>query len=182
MASSSRSQQSVVVARARAMRTELTPSEQRLWLELRGGQLGVWFRRQVPLGRFVGDFVAVSARLVVEVDGGYHARRRALDAQRDRALGRLGYRVLRLEAELVMGQPAEAVRCGSCGLRSTGGEVGVERSALVWVAAEPPTVRQYPRHRGYPIPDRRAKRGRVGASKNLRRGRDSNPRYPFGYT
>jgi len=92
------------------MRTELTASELRLWLELRGGQLGVWFRRQVPLGRFIGDFVAVSARLVVEVDGGYHARRRALDALRDRALGRLGYRVLRLEAELVMSKPVEAVR------------------------------------------------------------------------
>ena len=55
----------------------------------------------MALGRFIGDFVAVSARLVVEVDGGYHARRRAADARRDRALRRLGYRVLRLEASLV---------------------------------------------------------------------------------
>jgi very-short-patch-repair endonuclease len=37
----------------------------------------------------------------VEVDGGYHQRRQAADAPRDRVLGRLGYRVLRLEAELV---------------------------------------------------------------------------------
>ena len=100
----------VIAVRARQMRSALTPSEERLWLELRGGQLGVWFRRQVPLGRFIGDFVSVSARLVVEVDGAYHVRRRALDARRDRALARLGYRVLRLEAELVMAQPAEAVR------------------------------------------------------------------------
>jgi very-short-patch-repair endonuclease len=91
------------------MRSALTPSEERLWLELRGGRLGVWFRRQVPLGRFIGDFVAASARLVVEVDGGYHARRRALDARRDRALGRLGYRVLRLEAQLVEQRLEEAV-------------------------------------------------------------------------
>ncbi|HEU4581198.1 MAG TPA: DUF559 domain-containing protein, partial [Polyangiaceae bacterium] len=47
----------------------LTASEQRLWLAIRGGALGVWFRRQVPLGRFIGDFVAVSARLVVEAAG-----------------------------------------------------------------------------------------------------------------
>jgi very-short-patch-repair endonuclease len=40
--------------------------------------------------------------LVVEVDGGYHERRSAADARRERALVRLGYRVLRLEAELVM--------------------------------------------------------------------------------
>jgi very-short-patch-repair endonuclease len=45
------------------------------------GQLGVSFRRQVPLGnRFIVDFLAPVARLVVEVDGGYHARRREADA------------------------------------------------------------------------------------------------------
>jgi len=99
----------IVTARARAMRAALTPSEQRLWLVIRGGVLGVWFRRQVPLGRFIGDFVAASARLIVEVDGGYHARRRAADARRERALQRLGYRVLRLDAELVNQQLSEAV-------------------------------------------------------------------------
>jgi very-short-patch-repair endonuclease len=90
------------------MRSAPTPSERALWALLRAKQLGVWFRRQVPLGRFIADFAAVGARLVVEVDGGYHAERRAADARRDRALGRLGYRVLRLEAALVLDQPLEA--------------------------------------------------------------------------
>jgi very-short-patch-repair endonuclease len=105
----SRAHQTLVIQRAIAMRSVLTPSEQKLWLLLRGGQLGVWFRRQVPLGRFVADFVAQSARLVVEVDGGYHARRRAADARRDRELARLGYRVLRLEAALVLERPLGAL-------------------------------------------------------------------------
>ena len=35
-------------------------------------------------------------------NGGYHALRRTADARRDRALRRLGYRVLRIEAELVL--------------------------------------------------------------------------------
>ena len=61
--------------RARQMRSALTPSEQKLWGELRGCRLGVWFRRQVPLGRYIADFAAPAARLVVEVDSGYHARR-----------------------------------------------------------------------------------------------------------
>ncbi|MBE7483347.1 MAG: DUF559 domain-containing protein [Polyangiaceae bacterium] len=39
----------------------------------------------------------------MEVDGGYHQRRRGADARRERALRRLGYRVLRLDAELVLG-------------------------------------------------------------------------------
>jgi very-short-patch-repair endonuclease len=76
---------------------------------LRQKQLGVWFRRQVPIGRFIADFAAVGLRLIVEVDGGYHAKRRAADARRDRALARLGYRVLRLEAALVLEQPPEAI-------------------------------------------------------------------------
>ena len=100
---------SLVVARAHVLRANTNVPEQRLWSLLRGKQLGVWFRRQVPLGRFVADFAAPAARLVVEVDGGYHACRRAADAQRDRALGRMGYRVLRLEAALVLQQPLAAL-------------------------------------------------------------------------
>lgn len=37
------------------------------------------------------------------------ARRTAADARRDRALARLGFRVLRLPAALVLSQPEEAV-------------------------------------------------------------------------
>jgi very-short-patch-repair endonuclease len=51
--------------------------------------------------RFIVDFLAPAARLVVEVDGGYHCERRAADARRDEKLRRAGYRVLRVEAELV---------------------------------------------------------------------------------
>ena len=74
-----------------------------LWRELRGSRLGVRFQRQVPLGgRYIADFLAPAARLVVEVDGAQHARRAAADARRDRVLARLGYRVLRLDAQLVL--------------------------------------------------------------------------------
>lgn len=47
--------------------------------------------------------------LVVEVDGAYHAARRVADARRDRELGRRGWRVLRLSAELVRSDLAQAV-------------------------------------------------------------------------
>ncbi|HXK19423.1 MAG TPA: DUF559 domain-containing protein [Polyangiaceae bacterium] len=88
-----------------------TESEARLWEALRRRKLGVQFRRQVPVGgRYIVDFLAPVARLVVEVDGGCHSARRRADERRDRNLARLGYRVLRLPADLVMRQPAEAVR------------------------------------------------------------------------
>jgi len=95
--------------RAAAMRKSPTASERALWQLLRGGQLGVPFRRQVPLlGCCIVDFLAVGARLVVEVDGRYHAvaERRRADARRDRRLGKAGYRVLRVTAQQVLEEPA----------------------------------------------------------------------------
>ena len=59
-------------ARARWMRREPTLTESVLWERLRGKRLGVVFRRQVVIGRYIVDFCAPAVRLVVEVDGGYH--------------------------------------------------------------------------------------------------------------
>ena len=96
---------------ARQHRSCLTESEAQLWSALNAGQLGLCFRRQVPVGtHFIADFCAPSIKLIVEVDGGYHARRRAADASRDRKLARAGYRVVRLHAELVMHDLPAAVR------------------------------------------------------------------------
>ncbi len=87
---------------AHAHRAQPTHSEEVLWRALRASQLGVRFKRQVPLlGCFIADFYCPSARLVVEVDGGCHSQRRSADERRDRKLRRAGYRVLRLDAALV---------------------------------------------------------------------------------
>ena len=91
------------------MRFNPSPAEQRLWLALGGGKLGCAVRRQVALGKYIADFVVPAARLVIEIDGRHHARQRAADARRDRVLARLGYRVLRIEAELVHRALPEAV-------------------------------------------------------------------------
>jgi very-short-patch-repair endonuclease len=94
---------SVLAAHALRMRHAPTTSEARLFEALREAQLGVTFRRQVPLlGRFIADLLAPEVKLVVEVDGLYHVRHAASDARRERALVRAGYHVLRLDAELVM--------------------------------------------------------------------------------
>jgi very-short-patch-repair endonuclease len=100
---------SIIRERARALKEYPTLSEAKLWQELRGKKLGVAFRRQFSVGRYIADFAAPSARLVVEVDGGYHAQRARADARRDRALERAGWRVVRLEAEVVVRRVSEAV-------------------------------------------------------------------------
>jgi very-short-patch-repair endonuclease len=96
--------------RARVFRSRPTASESALWNAISGGILGVSFKRQIVLGNFVVDFVSPRAHLVVEVDGGVHRNRRRADERRDRKLRRLGYRVLRLDAELVLHDLAEALR------------------------------------------------------------------------
>jgi very-short-patch-repair endonuclease len=88
--------------RARTLRDSLTASEEVLWSAIRGRRLGVTFRRQVLVGRYIVDFVAPALRLVVEIDGSFHGGRRRADARRDAALVSAGYRVLRLEAQLVV--------------------------------------------------------------------------------
>ena len=91
--------------RAELQRSNPSWPEQLLWHALRSGKLGVPFRRQVVVfPGFIVDFVAAKAKLVVEVDGKCHQSQLASDARRDRKLARLGYRVLRLEAELVLTQ------------------------------------------------------------------------------
>jgi len=93
----------VLGKRAAEMRRAPTASEARLFEAVRGGRLGVSFRRQVPLlGRFIADLFAPEVGLIVEVDGGYHAERQRADERRDRALAGAGYRLLRIEAEMVM--------------------------------------------------------------------------------
>ena len=95
--------------RARALRASPTPSEEVLWRAIRGQRLGVTFRRQVLVGRYIVDFVAQSARLVVEIDGSFHESRQRADERRDAALSSAGYCVLRLEAQLVLCQLPLAV-------------------------------------------------------------------------
>lgn len=73
---------------AASMREAGTPSERALWQLLRAGQLGVHFRRQVSLlGCYIVDFYCPAAKLVVEVDGPYHADPTRLRADARRVEG-----------------------------------------------------------------------------------------------
>ena len=81
---------------ARELRRSLTRVERRLWTHLRAKRFHGWhIRRQVPIGRYVADFVCEKARVIVEVDGGQHSESVASDAQRTQWLESQGYRVLR---------------------------------------------------------------------------------------
>jgi N-methylhydantoinase B len=79
---------------ARELRGNMTDAEQVLWRELRNYGLGWRFRRQFPIPPYIVDFACLDARLIVEADGGQHARPGDHDL-RDRELHQRGWRVLR---------------------------------------------------------------------------------------
>ena len=84
-------------ARARTLRRNMTEAERRAWQRLRALQMkGYKFRRQVPIGRYIVDFVCHEARLIVEVEGGQHDRSSPQEAERSGFLQNEGYRILRL--------------------------------------------------------------------------------------
>jgi very-short-patch-repair endonuclease len=84
-----------MIARARALRTNMTDAERKLWFALRDRRFASYkFRRQVPVGWFIADFLCHSARVIIEVDGGRHCESRA-DEERDRWLTANGFVVLR---------------------------------------------------------------------------------------
>ncbi len=91
------------LTQARARRLRLyreTATEHRLWTQVRGRKLhGFKFRRQVPLGPFIADFLCVQAKLIVELDGPSHDRRRAYDRRRTLYFEVRGYRVIRYPNE-----------------------------------------------------------------------------------
>ncbi len=81
---------------ARKLRRHQTDCEQVLWRAIRNRQLcGHKFRRQVPIDRFIVDFVCQEKRLIIELDGGQHTTTPEADADRTRVLEGCGYIVLR---------------------------------------------------------------------------------------
>ncbi len=98
----------VLEERARRMRFSPTRSEEWLWRRLSGSKTGFAFRRQLVIGPYIVDFACTKVRLVVEVDGEYHAERGRHDARRDRVLGELGWSVLRVAEQDVI-QDLDAV-------------------------------------------------------------------------
>lgn len=93
---------------AKSMRRYPTEAEAALWKMLRRrGIGGVKFKRQTAMYGYIADFYAPSARLVVEVDGEYHADRAELDAARDWHLLRNAIRTIRVTNEDVLKRPVE---------------------------------------------------------------------------
>ena len=75
----------------------MTNAEKKFWAMVRNRRLGAKFRRQVPVGPYIVDFLCLSANLVVELDGEQHhtAEGKEYDFHRDQFLREQGLTVLR---------------------------------------------------------------------------------------
>jgi len=84
--------------RARDLRKNSTKAERIVWSIVRAHRLNdALFRRQVPVGPYIADFVCHAAKLVIEIDGGQHYEPTGLvrDQRRDAFLKAEGFRILR---------------------------------------------------------------------------------------
>jgi very-short-patch-repair endonuclease len=91
--------------RSRAMRSEMSAAELKLWSHLRGDKLaGLRFRRQHPIGIFIADFFYPALDLVVEVDGDSHfePEQQQWDTDRTEHFVSIGLRELRFTNEQVL--------------------------------------------------------------------------------
>ena len=88
---------------ARYNRREMTEGEAILWNALRKEIKSCKFRRQHPIGDYIADFICLTRKLVIEVDGGYHNRpeQQISDQWRTEFLQEKGYRVLRFSNDEV---------------------------------------------------------------------------------
>ena len=84
------------VKRSRALRSNMSFPEKKLWKALR--RLSAHIKRQAPIGPYIVDFVSHRKKVIIEVDGAYwHSLpgRTERDEKRTTWLEGQGYRVLR---------------------------------------------------------------------------------------
>ena len=93
------------LTQARGLRRAMTIAETMLWRGLQNRGIGAKFRRQVPVGPYVADFLCAAARIIVELDGPPHDEtgQQLHDLRRDAWLRAQGWQVLRFSNDAVIG-------------------------------------------------------------------------------
>lgn len=81
-----------------------TEAESILWDFLKRSGLGKPFRRQHIIGNYIADFFCLPARLIIEIDGGYHQlpQQKNDDETRTEWLKKEGFHVIRFTNEEVI--------------------------------------------------------------------------------
>lgn len=84
--------------KARKLRKNSTPEEQKLWSLLRNRKfLNLKFKRQFPIYKYIVDFCCEEKKVVIEIDGGQHNEPGNIksDEIRTKIINSEGYKVIR---------------------------------------------------------------------------------------
>lgn len=93
----------ILLERAKKMRKNPTKAEAALWNELRNKKNGNKFRQQHPIDKYIVDFVCLSKKLIIEIDGEIHQYQLDKDAERELLLKeKKGFNILRFTNDEVL--------------------------------------------------------------------------------
>ena len=76
------------------LRENYTETEKLLWEFLRNKKTGYRIRRQHVIDNFITDFVCLSRKVVIEIDGKIHLQQKEYDDLRTNTLNERGYKVI----------------------------------------------------------------------------------------
>ncbi len=100
---------SMLTERAKNLRRNSSDAERHLWYNLRANRLGFKFKRQVPIGNYIVDFLCMEKHLIIELDGGQHLENQVYDTERTAWLNSRGFKVLRFWNNEVLQQTTTVI-------------------------------------------------------------------------
>ena len=102
----------VLIKKAQENRDNPTEAEALLWEQLKSKKLEHKFRRQHLINDFIVDFVCLSKKLIIEVDGGYHlaAKQQISDEERTKVLENEGFEIIRFKNQEVIGDNENVIK------------------------------------------------------------------------
>ncbi|WP_299243498.1 DUF559 domain-containing protein [uncultured Aquimarina sp.] len=99
-----------LLERAKEMRANPAKAEALLWEKLKTKKLGHKFRQQHPIDNYIVDFVCLSKRLIIEVDGEIHNYQKEADQERQLVLEeKKGYTFLRFTNDEVLNDISKVI-------------------------------------------------------------------------
>ena len=82
-----------------------TKAESVIWEYLRNKKTGYKIRRQHIVGNYIPDFLCLSKKLIIEIDGKIHLKQKEADLSRTKALNDLDFEIIRFTNEEVLNNP-----------------------------------------------------------------------------
>ncbi len=90
--------------RARENRKNMTKAEKKIWYDILSKKKldGYKFLRQKPILHFIADFYCSELKLVIEIDGDIHDKKKEYDAERTIKIEKEGLNIIRFSNEDVL--------------------------------------------------------------------------------